>query len=410
LIEREKEFDFVPYSTIWNGGDSNLDRQGADIVFVNAIYQDQSSSTVHVGDGKQIHELLQSGGLVFLFLGNAQSFHVTNLIGMPILITPVGNQGPLTGCNVPRPSLLSPVFSRFGNRIVAARNIIVPPGGPLVTPVLQYGSADNVGVTAKFAGNGGTLVLLPHFGATTPAVVLMILKEILAELAPNLVYDETFAWIMRPEYLMPSLKAIRDESQTTDDEYEARKAEINNRYEGEWKKTQEPWNRLLTAWGDELKEAVAVAMAAFGFQTVDVDDYWKEKGIERKDEDLWIASDVEPHPGTTGTGLVEVKSSGKRTSNDDDYYGALIKYLNRAKTEFTNTDLWGLLIVNHQYLTPASSRREAFDQRIVDDSVRDRVTLATTWDLFQLGQRLLSNQVTQADVQKSLMTPGRIIV
>jgi hypothetical protein len=103
-----------------------------------------------------------------------------------------------------------------------------------------------------------------------------------------------------------------------------------------------------------------------------------------------------------------VKGSAKRTPSDDDYYGALIKYLNRAKTEFSNPDLWGLLIVNHQYLRPADGRREAFDQRIVDDSVRDGVTLVTTYDLFQMAQRLLSGKMAETEIQKLLMTPGRV--
>ncbi len=267
-----------------------------------------------------------------------------------------------------------------------------------------------MGVIAKFPDSGGTLVLLPDFGAWTPAVTQMILQETLAELAPNLVYDETFAWIMRPEYLMPSLAEIRIEGVRLDQEYGGRKAEIERRYEEEWKRTQEPWNRLLTTSGDELKQSVAFALAAFGFQTVDVDEHWKKKGVERKDEDLWAAVGFEPNPATEGTRLVEVKSSAKRTSNDDDYYGALVKYLSRAKTEFANADLWGLLIVNHLYLTPADSRREAFDQRIVDDSARDRITLLTTYDLFQMAQRLLSGKMKQTEIQGLLLKAGRLLL
>jgi hypothetical protein len=410
LYVLQGDFDFVESSTIWNGGTINLDSQGAEIVFVNADYQDLTSSAVHIGDGQQMLELLKSGGLVISFLGNLQSFHLANLIGTPISLGIANNRGPLTNCTVEGSSPLKNVFSRFGNRIEAASTITRSAGGPGITAVLRYGGVDSVGVTAKFEDGGGTLVLLPHFGNTTPAVVTMILKEILPELAPNLVYDETFAWIMRSEYLMPSLAAIRNESQKIDEDYAIRKSEIKSRYEEEWKKIQEPWNRLLTTSGDDLKEAVAAAMAGFEFKTVDVDRYWREKGIERKDEDLWIAIGVEPHPATEGTGLVEVKSSAKRTSSDDDYYGALIKYLSRAKTEFANIGLWGLLIVNHLYLTPANSRREAFDQRIVNDSVRDRVTLLTTYDLFQLGQRLLSGLITKVDVQKLLMTAGRLVL
>jgi hypothetical protein len=407
LKKIEEEFDFVQYSTIWNGGGSDLDLQGASVVFVNASYQDQNSSTVHAGDGKQIRDLLQSGGLVVFFLGNPQSFHVANLIGMPISIGSVANQGPFTNCTLPGPSPLDPLFSRFGNRIASVRNIIATSGGPSLTPILRYGSA-NVGVTAKFESDGGTLVLLPHFGQMIGEIARMILQEILSEIAPNLVYDETFAWIMRPEYLMPSLAEIRVESTRIDEDYTRHKAEIDRRYEEEWKRTQEPWNRLLTTSGDHLKGAVASALTAFGFQTVDVDDYWKRQGVERKDEDLWAAVGFEPVPKTKGTRLVEVKGSAKRTPSDDDYYGALIKYLNRAKTEFSNPDLWGLLIVNHQYLRPADGRREAFDQRIVDDSVRDGVTLVTTYDLFQMAQRLLSGKMAETEIQKLLMTPGRV--
>src|SRR5439155_5010177 len=100
----------------------------------------------------------------------------------------------------------------------------------------------------------------------------------------------------------------------------------------------------------------------------------------------------------------EVKSSRRGTASEDDY-GAVIKYLNRRKSEFRNFDLTGMLIINHSYATEAALRPPAFTETMMSDAVRDGVVLATTWDLFQLGQRFLARDISQEQMRSLLAKP-----
>lgn len=398
------------YRTIWNGGDTDLDLQGSQIVFVNANYVDQASATVHLRENRKIQEVLNSEGLVVVFLGRCQTFHLRNLVGVTSDISVGVHADNPTACTLTIETPLTPVFSRYGNRIVSAPTVIASnEGGFVVSRFLSNSDGYSAGLLIK--RKQSRCVYLPHFGPHIVHVAEMILEEIIPTLAPHLIYDEEFKWLQEADYLMPSVAAIRKEQERARAEYEALAEQLSDSFARKWADVQARWNRLLTCSGDDLKRAVHGALEAFGGKVIDVDDYWKNHGQpdRQKEEDLWLGRGVEPNPADEGVFLVEVKSSKRGTASDDDY-GAVIKYLSRRKTEFKNPSLQGMLVINHSYLTAAALRPPAFGPRMVADAKRDGVVLATSWDLFRLIQKQDAGEKTGPDVRNLLLRPGLVQV
>jgi len=105
--------------------------------------------------------------------------------------------------------------------------------------------------------------------------------------------------------------------------------------------------------------------------------------------------------------VTEIKSSERGTTKEGDY-GQVVKYMNRRKTEYKNSELRGLLVINHAYATPANMRPRAFGEAIVRDSLADRVCLATTWDLFRLGQNLLAGTTSADQIRVLFASNGEL--
>jgi len=72
--------------------------------------------------------------------------------------------------------------------------------------------------------------------------------------------------------------------------YENRLAQVDEQIRRVRETQQESFDRLLTATGDTLKQAVMEALQYLGMQAIDVDSYWRERAPDRqREEDLWIA-------------------------------------------------------------------------------------------------------------------------
>jgi hypothetical protein len=304
------------------------------------------------------------------------------------------------------------IFSRFCNRITSSTRLIVPnvPDNQSykVREILKHSSGMTTALLVE--KRIGRCVYLPHFGDATALVVQAIIRDVLPGLMPHLVEDPQFRWLSQTPYLMPSLARIRRDEEEATRVYDEAQHRLKEQWTAEWTSAQTPWNELLTSNGDVLKKPVRLALETFGVRVVDVDDYWKVREPQRqKEEDLWLGFGAEADPAIAGTVLAEVKSSRRGTASEDDY-GAVIKYLNRRKSEFRNLDLTGMLIINHVYATEANLRPRAFTETMMSDAARDRVVLATTWDLFRLGQRFLAGATSASDIQGLLCKPGPLTI
>jgi len=111
----------------------------------------------------------------------------------------------------------------------------------------------------------GICAVLPHFGHNTIEAISLILKQVLPELCPHLVYDAEFNWLSETEYLMPSLVALRKERELAESEFRKRDSELEEAFRREWANAQIQWNKLLTTGSDDLKLVVKKAFELFGF-------------------------------------------------------------------------------------------------------------------------------------------------
>ena len=396
------QFEIVTTKTAWNGGSAPIELQNARVFFVSAHYLNITSSTLHAHDGARLQAVVEEGALVVVFVGQmCAPFHLMNLIGEPTTLA--GGGGAASSCRIIKRSAFDPLFTKLGGAMQHA--FVLDRAATGEERIL----ANQNGVTGYIVRRGkGVCALLPHFGNNTIDAISLILKEILPELCPHLVYDSEFNWLSEEQYLMPSLVALRKQRELAESEYRNRDSQLEQEFQHEWQNTQSQWNELLTKSGDELKLAVKKAFEFFGYKTIDVDEYWKSSGTERqKEEDLWLAEGSEPHPSLPGVVIVEVKSSEKGTASERDY-SQLVKYLNRRKSEFNNGQLPGILIINHSFLTAGLKRPNAFSPTIVSDSERDGITLISTWDVFRLIQKLLANEIGVADIRKLLSAPGAV--
>jgi hypothetical protein len=392
----------VHATTAWNGGSAPLDFADADVIFVNATYGDDVSSALHADDHKKLEALIEKGSAAFVFVGGCQDFHLGNLTGVPIDIQ--RSDCPPTACKLCLDTPFTTLLAKLGNRIAIANVVIDFHDKPS-----KIFLVNSKGLSTGFfiATGRGLCAFLPSFGDSTPQAIKLILEEVLPRLSPHLIYDDKLEWLEHDDYLLPALLDLRHKRLEARTEYGSRDSELKAEYDSQHTEVQLPWNQLLISSGDVLKLAVKNALESFGFSVADVDEHLKAKGVNVHEEDLWVADCSDPDPSIAGVALAEVKSSERGTTKEDDY-AQLIKYLNRRKKSCNNADLRGLLVINHAYGLPAKIRPKALSDAIIRDSMADDVTLATTWDLFQLGQRLLGSEISSEKIRALFKSPGEL--
>lgn len=395
--------------SIWNGGTEELDLSGADVLFIFGNYLDTVSSTVHVNVNRQTAALLQKGAVVVMFLNNAMTFHIQNLLNIPSGVYLGSNVGDPSNSRVLNHTAFDTIFSRFGTRMTAAKGIGFEDerGRQAVTDLLRH-SAGLIGCSASVGS--GVCVYLPLFSDGLQ-VMRAILDDVLPSIAPHLIFDPKSEWIRQDQYLLPSLLKIRDQERQTEAMFKETMRRLETEYSTEWTKVQEKWTPLLIGTGDQLKTTVKEALERLGLVVEDVDKYWASNDPSRqKEEDLWASEQPGPaHPSHPGVRIIEVKSSGRGSASEGDY-SAITKYLNRRKSQFRNTDLYGLFVMNHFYHRPAAERPAAFSSAIEKDAIHDRVTLVTTWDLYRILQRIAGGELSDTQARLLLADAGIVKV
>jgi len=288
-------FEFYRTATVWNGGKAPLDLHDADIVFINANYSDDVSSTLHTNEHRNLQHLIENGSVVFVFVGNSKPFHIENLTGIRLSLNPTEN--PPTSCIIQGETALESLFAKLGNRIAIAPRITNLDSS--WTVFLKSPSGHPTGYFKPLGS--GRCTFLPSFGNSAPDAVEEILTSVLPNLCPHLVYDHKFKWLEETTFLMPALAELRAKREKAKQDYETTDAELLANYEALRTEVQEDWNQLLTSSGKELERAIQKALEFFGFRVIDVDQLLKEKGKSIHEEDLWVADGFEPDPSVGPT-------------------------------------------------------------------------------------------------------------
>lgn len=134
-------------------------------------------------------------------------------------------------------------------------------------------------------------------------------------------------------------------------------------------------------------------------------------GAERDDtrqleEDLWVARG--PLDFREPFLLVEVTSEGRGGASED-HCGRIARYLLRRRREFSNLQIRGLLVINHQYRKPAHMRQKLFSDKQIQDAERDGYGLISTYELFKAIELVKFDKVSKDDAAETLLSQSGVI-
>ena len=381
------------------------------IVFYQVLH-DNPASQVHAGEAAAVESLVEKGGYVVCFIGPSALFHLTNVVGT---IPELGfKDNPTPGAVVPsQDKLLAPLFLTFSRYILHAFELL--PAHYATNWDIELREAERafkVRVLAQNAeglpvallaqrGQGGYL-LLPWFGDRNLEVAQFVLREVLPTLAPQLFVAQNH-WLEKAEYQFPELDRLLKQREDVQREYEEILRRLDLKIQEAKSKSQERFQKLLIAEGAELKAAVIEAMNYLGWQTVDVDDYWK-RVIRSKEEDVWLfeRSDlkVEEKLGKEPVLLINIRSGPGGAADEDAML--LQRFKGRRMQEFGNTKMKSILIGNYFAGQDPGLRPNPFSGRMADEAQKDGNALLTTIELFRTIKAQKEGKLFNEDIRKQV--------
>jgi len=396
-LQAEK-WDVEAFETNWKSGrvESLVPPLDCRIVFFQLNLGDAGSG-LHVGDAANFEAILLEGGVIVAFLGAGEEFHLENLFGpIPSLKLEANKRPALINSVAESPA--GRLLQEFASHIVKSYELF--PDEDETKEVLSLPEAQGmVAVEAQILARNyrrrpiaaalrkgkGWLFLLPWFGEKNVEVVRYMLRQTLPALVPPLFEENPFAWVESPDYYFPALINVFKEIQEESRRHRETIFRLRNQAEELKKNEQEPFFRLLTSQGEDLKKAVFNAFTYLEWpHVVDVDEYWK-RVIRIKEEDIWLIDDakgrtVEEKIRTSPLFLVIIRS-GPGSAPDSDLV-VLQKFKARRMQEFDNTKMKALLVGNYHFRQDARSRPVPFTSEQIEEAVADGNGLLTTAELF----------------------------
>jgi len=410
---RGKGFDAGLKVTNWKTlkADSLVLDKDCRIIFYQVLH-DNPASQVHSDGSATVESLVERGGYVTCFIGPSAPFHLTNVIGTIPELEYRDNSTP--GAVVPaQDNPLDLLFRSFNKHILHAFELFpVHYATHWEIDLRRAERAFKVRVLAQSAdglpiailvqrGQGGYL-LLPWFGDKNYEAALLILREILPVLAPHL-FTEQGHWLENAAYQFPELARLIKKREEVKLEYDEILRRLDLKIQEAKTKGQEMFRRLLVAGGAELKAAVMETMNYLGWQSVDVNEYWK-RVIRSKEEDLWLfeRSDlkVEEKLGKEPVLLINIRSGPGGAADEDAML--LQRYKGRRMQEFGNTRMKSVLIGNYFSGQDAGLRPSPFSGRMAEESQKDGNALLTTAEIFRAVKAQKEGKLLVEDIRKQM--------
>lgn len=222
----------------------------------------------------------------------------------------------------------------------------------------------------------GVVMIFPQL-ADKSSFIEELLGGVLPEILPGLFPEiEKGKWTHLPEYELEQII-----------ELEAKKIVVTAKAEKELNNIQQEiamhrsangWlHDLITGTGDDLVNAIKIALSELGFEhVIDVDEIRDAEGKSRR-EDLRI-EDGDP------TLIIDIKGVGGKASDDDLMQANKHAMINMK--ELNKTTIQGLSIINQQRHLPPLQRdnSEPFRQEILDFAGETGLGLLTTFDLYRM--------------------------
>ncbi|MCK4548157.1 MAG: hypothetical protein KAW17_12030 [Candidatus Eisenbacteria sp.] len=247
-------------------------------------------------------------------------------------------------------------------------------------PLAENKYGQDVGGLLAYPQPQGHVLLLPQMPQVHRILVELVGKWCSSWKPFLFPYADATQWIQRPEYDLPKVQELHRQIESIERAAADQVQNLKDKIEEE-RAAHRHWQTLLTGTGHDLKQAVILALQNLGFEKVtDVD-----KDAEQRGEGRALREDIRIHDRAPVL-IVDVKGLQGHPSDDDARQAEKHATLRRA--EWSNVEVRGLTIINHQRQQPPRNRdAKAFRDEIVKYAEEAGLGLMTTWDLF----RLLSN-------------------
>lgn len=243
----------------------------------------------------------------------------------------------------------------------------------------------------------GCLVVLPQFlHKYKPLLTLFkeLLPSIKPELFPEFVQNN---WLREDEYILPKVKNIITKRDKVKEEYEEKIKNLDKEIVETEEKLSFSTNILIAqGYSGFLVDNVKKVLEFIGYKNViDVD---KELEGGNRQEDLRIRDNDR-------FDVIEVKGHKGKPTEDD--CQAVVKYMSRQMREQDRTDIYGILIVNHQRLLPPMNRENpAFTLAQIEDAKRDNYNLVSTLELYKAIRLLQEGILSFDEIDRELHKSG----
>lgn len=231
--------------------------------------------------------------------------------------------------------------------------------------------------------------------------------EIIKRLFEGILYEnfssyfptiEKSKWIHKVLYAHPEVRKIDDEIISLEKDYLARKEQLEHQKEG-ISHSYDFLQKLITATGDDLVQAMIVYLKWLGFENVIDKDTTAEAVLEE---------DIQVDLGGNRLLIIEIKGI-YRTSQDSEC-SQIDKIRYRRLKQDRNREIYALYIVNHQRgIEPVARQNPPFTKEQMEDAVSCDRGMMTTWQLFKIYQAVELGAISKVHVRNSLIQTGVIV-
>ncbi len=420
----DRNFEVEAGETHWEDGTPPSLEPAADCRVV--LYQANKGGAdagPHQANGEKFVELVGRGGAVVCFIGNCQEDQLTGLVGPIPHLKFQENKLPDKIYEV-QGSPFSPIFTSFRPFISHAAELFPthnslgksidladwdPPAEAKLEVLAE--SFKNYPVSVMLRRGQGFYLLLPWFGEKNVEVAELLLGQVLPQVSPELFGAGGPGWLDGDDYVFPGLREVHAQIEQEKERHRQSIAALENKLQELKAGEQADFNRLLTAQGPELQQAVVRALRYLEYaRVVNVDEYWKHV-IRTKEEDVWLMDGAQGSIEEMIRGghltLIAVRS-GEGGAADDD--GLLLqRYKGRRMQEFNNTKMQALLIGNYFSAADPKLRQVPFSESQVTEAAHDGNGLLTTYELFKAIKAEKENQITKTAIREQLRSKTGLI-
>ncbi len=415
----DEKFDVELKATNWKSGkvESLSPAQDCRIVFYQANLSGYASG-LHTGDSENFEKIVDEGGVIVCFIGNCQEYHLTNVIGgiphlkfeenrLPNKIYEVADE-PYNTIFTQFGPFISHAYELFPTQNSLGKSLNLKEWDPPYNGELKVlaESYRNYPVSFLLRKGKGFYLLFPWFGEKNLDVARLVLKELLGEVSSRPVpqAEEASDWLNSSDYVFPGLLEVHKQIEEERERHRQAMLGLEEKIKEIRITEQEPFNKLLTAEGLNLKQAVIRAFKCLEWlNVIDVDEYWRHV-IRVKEEDIWLIDEDEKSVEQLIRGgeliLLMVRSSESGAADDDCLL--LQRYKGRRMQEFDNTKMKALLLGNYYCRTEAKLRELPFTETQIDEAAKDANGLLTTYELFKAIKAEKEKKITKEAIREQI--------